>query len=70
MTDVVLLEKKIKESGLKNKAIAEWLGISRTSWYLKRNGKSPLKVKEITILCKMLHITSLREKENIFFAEK
>ena len=70
MTDVVLLEKKIEESGLKDKAIAAWLGISRTSWYLKRKGKSPLKVKEINALCKILHITSLREKEHIFFAEK
>ena len=68
MTDVVLLKKKIEESGLKNKAIAIRLGISRTTWYYKRNNITPLTADEIRTLCEMLHITSLREKEKIFFA--
>ena len=68
MTDVVLLKKKIEESGLKNKAIAKRLGISRTAWYYKRNNISPLTAKEIGMLCDILRITSLREKEHIFFA--
>ena len=68
MTDVGLLNKKIEESGLKAKAIAARLGISRTSWYYKRTNKSPFKVEEINALCDILHITSLREKERIFFA--
>ena len=67
MTDVGLLKEKIEESGLKAEAIAAKLGISRTSWYYKRNNKSPFKVKEINALCEILHITSLREKERIFF---
>lgn len=68
MTDVGLLNKKIEESGLKHQAIISRLGISRTSWYYKRNNKTPLTVEEISALCEILRITSLREKERIFFA--
>ena len=68
MTDVVLLKNKIEESGMKNSAIAKRLGISRTAWYYKRNNISPLTAEEIRVLCDVLRITSLREKEHIFFA--
>ena len=68
MTDVGLLKQKIEDSGLKNRAIAERLGISRTAWYYKRNNLSPLTAEEISELCDILRITSLREKEHIFFA--
>lgn len=68
MTDTVLLQKKIEESGLKNKAIAERLGISKTTWYYKRKNVYPLTAEEIGTLCELLHITTLREKEHIFFA--
>ena len=69
MTDVVLLEEKIEESGLKNKAIAQKLGIARTTWYYKRTNVTPLTAEEIKTLCEILHITSLREKERIFFSK-
>lgn len=69
MTDIVLLNKKIEESGLKTKVFYERLGISRAAWYLKRKGESPLTAWEIQTLCDILHITSLREKEHIFFAD-
>lgn len=69
MTDVVLLIEKIEESGLKAKAIYEKLGISKASWYLKRSGKRPFTAWEIQKLCEILRITSLREKERIFFAD-
>ena len=68
MTDVALLKEKIEASGLKQKAIMKRLDISRTTWYYKRNGIYPLTAKEISMLCDILHITSLREKERIFFA--
>lgn len=68
MTDTTLLDQKIKESGLKQGYISEELGLSRQGWWLKRKGKYPLTADEIQKLCKMLNITSLREKENIFFA--
>lgn len=69
MTNVVLLKEKIEGSGLKAKAIYERLGISKASWYLKRAGKRPFTAQEIQKLCEILRITSLREKENIFFAD-
>lgn len=68
MTDVVLLKKKVSDSGLKPKVIYERLGISKAAWYKKVNGQSPFKVGEIQLLCEILHITSLREKDQIFFA--
>lgn len=68
VTNTTLLNQKIKESGLKQSYISEELGLSRQGWWLKRRGKYPLTVEEIQKLCKMLKITSLREKENIFFA--
>ncbi len=69
MTNVVLLKEKVEKSGLKAKAIYERLGISKASWYLKRSGKRPFTAQEIQKLCEILRITSLREKENIFFAD-
>lgn len=68
MTNTVLLEEKVRSSGLKTKFIAEKLGISRAGWYRKLNGKSPFTAEQIQIMCDILHITSLREKEDIFFA--
>ena len=68
MTDVELLNKKVEESGLKSAYIYERLGISKASWYLKKSGKRPFTAVEIQKLCDVLHITSLREKENIFFS--
>lgn len=67
MTDIDALNRKIDESGLKAKFIYEKLGISKASWYKKKNGESPLTVGEIQVLCEILGITSLREKEHIFF---
>lgn len=69
MTDVILLKQKVDESGLKAKAIYDRLGISKASWYLKRAGKRPFTAQEIQKLCEVLRITSLREKERIFFAD-
>lgn len=69
MTDAVLLKQKVDESGLKAKAIYGRLGISKASWYLKRAGKRPFTAQEIQKLCEVLRITSLREKERIFFSD-
>jgi len=70
MTDVVLLKEKIAESGMKQKAIYQRLRISKTMWYYKLNGKYPFTAEQIQVLCDVLRITSLREKERIFFANK
>ena len=67
MTDIEMLKRKVEDSGLRARFIYEKLGISKASWYNKLNGKSPFNVAEIQILCEVLGITSLREKEHIFF---
>lgn len=68
MTNVELLKKKVSESGLKASFIVARLGCSRASWYNKLNGKSKFTADEIKKLCDALRITSLREKEEIFFS--
>ena len=68
MTNVELLKEKVRMSGMTHTFIADRLGISRGSWYRKLNGKSQFTAMQIQILCGLLHVTSLREKEDIFFA--
>ena len=68
MTDVNLLGKKIDDSGLKIKYIADCLGISRSLFWQKARGKKPFNQYEINILCKLLNIRTVLEKESIFFA--
>lgn len=68
MTNVELLKEKVANSGIKASFIADKLGISRAGWYRKLNGKSPFTAEQIQAMCEILHITSLREKEDIFFA--
>ena len=69
MTDTNLLIKYIKKNGLKYGFIAEKLGISY-HWLKKKIwNEVPFKAYEIQILCELLNITDLQEKERIFFAE-
>lgn len=70
MTDIKLLSSVIEQSGLRRDYIAEKLGISRQTFSYKCNGKIDFTAKEIQGLCVLLKITSLEEKERIFFAEK
>lgn len=67
MTDIEKLDQKVKESGLRPGYICEKLGISRSAWSKKKKGITPFSAAEIQQLCDMLSITSLREKEHIFF---
>lgn len=69
MTDTALLKKKIEESGISQQFICEKLGISRYTWYRKRDGLVEFKASEIQKVCDMLNITSLRERSQIFFAK-
>ncbi len=68
MTNADLLKKKIEERGVTQEFIRKELGISRFTWYKKRDGLLDFKASEIQILCRVLGITALREKEQIFFA--
>lgn len=69
MTNVSLLKKKIAKSGLKLGFIAESLGISYAWLNKKVNGQVSFKAYEIQILCDLLGINTLKEKDEIFFAK-
>ena len=70
MTDTEKLEIRIAASGLKKSYIAKALGISRAALAKIVSNANEFKGSEINALCKLLGITSLEEKESIFFAEK
>lgn len=68
MVNKVLLEKKIAESGKKKGFLAKKCGLSRQGFLNCINGVAFFNASQIQILCEELNITSLREKEAIFFA--
>ena len=69
MTNTELLNEKIRISGLKKSYLAEKLGLTRSGFWNYVNNKSQFKADHIKILCDELNITSLKEKESIFFAK-
>lgn len=70
MVNTNLLNDKIKESGIKKEYIAKQLGITRAGFYKKATNGSEFTIKEVNIICKLLSITKLTEKESIFFAKE
>lgn len=68
MTDTKELERIIDRSGLKKSYIAKAIGLSRQGLANKIQNKSPFTSTEISGLCKLLNIVSLKDKERIFFA--
>ena len=68
MTNTDLLKEKIDKSGLKIGFIADFVGISRQLLWKKINNLTPFNQYEIDKMCEVLRITSLKEKEAIFFA--
>ena len=70
MTDTALLTEKINESGLKKSFIASKLGITVYGFQKKVKNENQFKAEEIKVLCSILNISSLKEKEAIFFAGK
>lgn len=68
MVDSVLLDEKIKQSGLKVNYIADTLGISRAGFDKKRNNKTPFRKSEIYVICDLLKIYDSDDKMRIFFA--
>lgn len=69
MTNSDLLKQVIDESGLKIGFIASFVGISRQLLWKKVNNLTPFNQYEIDKVCEVLKITSLRQKEAIFFAK-
>lgn len=70
MTNTKELLSLIKNSGLKKGYIAEQLKITTYGLQKKIQNDSEFKSSEIAIMCELLNITSLKEKERIFFAIK
>ena len=68
MTNTKLLRQKIKDSGLRMGYIVEKLDTSYGWLDKKIEGTVPFKAWEIHVLCEILGITDLQEKEDIFFA--
>ena len=69
MVDSAVLRAKIKDAGVRYNYLAEKLGLSGYGFQLKGDGKNECRASEIAKLCELLGITSLREKERIFFAQ-
>lgn len=60
-----LLQKKIKDSGLKMGFIAEKLGRSRQALSDKIQGRTEFLLSEVRILCDLLHLTD--EERHLIF---
>lgn len=69
MTNSELLKLKIKESGLKLGFIVEKLNTSYAWFNKKLENKKDFNAAEIQMLCEILGITDLAEKDRIFFAQ-
>lgn len=68
MTNQKLLEKKILESGKKKCYLAKKCGLSRMGFLNCVKGDALFNTSHVKILCAELNITSLKERESIFFA--
>ena len=69
MTNTRLLNEAIQKSGLKKVFIAEKVGLSPVGLHNCITGKSEFKASQISVLCDLLGIKDLEQKEAIFFAE-
>jgi hypothetical protein len=69
MTNSALLKQKIAEKGLKIGFIVEQLGTSYGWFNKKLNNEKDFNAREMQILCDILGITDLAEKDRIFFAK-
>lgn len=69
MTNTELLEQKTREKGLKKGYLAAKCGLSRAGYRNCELNKAEFTTSQVEILCEELGITSLREKEAIFFAK-
>lgn len=70
MTDSMELRKLIEDKGYKLKYVAKALKLTPYGLQLKIDNKNEFKTGEIEMLCQLLGITSLRQKESLFFARK
>lgn len=69
MTNTVLLEEAIRNSGLKKSYIAKRVGLTPAGFRNCVTNRAEFKTGQIKILCEVLGIESLEMKEAIFFAD-
>ena len=69
MVDTRRLRDRISYKGYKMSYVANELGMSSASLLNKLDNKTSFKLDEVTKLCKLLDICSLKEKDSIFFAQ-
>lgn len=68
MTDSIRLRELINDKGLKLKYVAEYIGLSSYGLSLKMKNEKEFKTSEVSALCELLEIKSLKMKEEIFFS--
>ena len=68
MTNLELLEEKIKLSGKKKSYLAQKVGLTLAGFRNCCLNKSEFRTGQVQILCEELGITDLEEKQRIFFA--
>lgn len=68
MNNTVLLEEKIRKSGKKKRYLADKIGLTYQGFRNCITNKAEFKASQIEVLCEELHITSLKERQDIFFA--
>ena len=69
MTNTALLERLIRDSGLKLSFIADRLGITRQALYKKIRGIVQFTGPEIKIMCKLLNLKTWAKIEPVFFSD-
>lgn len=69
MTNTDLLKEIIAKSGYKLEYLADKCGITRQALSNKIANRNNFMAEEIAVLCRELKISSLTEKERIFFAK-
>ena len=67
--DLNYLNNKIDEIDIPIATIANKMGLSRQSLYLKLNGRREFKTSEMLKICEILRLT-IEERNHIFFADK
>lgn len=67
MVDTKLIESLIESRGVKKSFLANQMGISIQTLRRKLTGQVDVTSREIECLCRELGVTSLGDKEKIFF---
>jgi DNA-binding Xre family transcriptional regulator len=68
VTNKEMLEKAIRDKGLKKTFLAEKIGLTPAGFYNCLNNRAEFRASQINTLCELLGIEDLQTKEAIFFA--